>query len=278
MYASWRFCIHFHRPNLLWWNSACSWIIEELRRKLRQDAVLCPESALGSIPVTLPTGSCTISPRDSPQMGGTIKEKEVVWARGGGVPYIMGHFGWYFPYRNIPCQLNLSFHPWYHCILSWMHISLSLSSPGHAIHEPQTLLRSYHESQWAENCAPNDLIHYGGAHNLLIVLLALFLPKHWYTSCRTAMPFRIPPNKKRILTSVSCYENLMMALSCLFLALYHLFPPSFHFSAACCSSQKCWCRQMQNINLILAYSQAENYPSVFRSCLILKMIQAFASL
>lgn len=38
--------------------------------------------SLGTIPVVLfSTGSCAVSPRDSPGMGGTAKEKELIWTR-----------------------------------------------------------------------------------------------------------------------------------------------------------------------------------------------------
>lgn len=83
--------IHYHKT------SASRWIIEELRRKLPQDDVLCPQSGdtvWDQFLLCTLAGSCNISPRDSPGMGGTTKEKEVIWIR-ERIPRIMGHFGGY---------------------------------------------------------------------------------------------------------------------------------------------------------------------------------------
>lgn len=73
---------------------ASRWIIEQLRRKLPQDDVLCSQSGntvCGQFLLCSPTGSCSISPRNSPVMGGTREEREIIQA-GEGIPYIVGHF------------------------------------------------------------------------------------------------------------------------------------------------------------------------------------------
>lgn len=48
--------------------------------------------SLGTIPVVLSsTGSCGVSPRDSPGMGGTAKEKEFIQTR-ERIPHMAGYF------------------------------------------------------------------------------------------------------------------------------------------------------------------------------------------
>lgn len=86
--------------------------------------------------------------------------------------------------------------------------------------------------------APKDRAHRNGAHNIFIFLLVLFHPKCEFPkniSQRAAMSFKILPNKKRILNSVSCVITMkVQRWHRLFPALYHLSCLSFCFSAACC--------------------------------------------
>lgn len=73
---------------------ASRWIIEELRRQLARDDVLCPQSGgtvWNQFLLCSPARSCNISPRHSPGVGGTTQEEEAIWAR-GRISCIMGHF------------------------------------------------------------------------------------------------------------------------------------------------------------------------------------------
>lgn len=55
---------------------------------------------MGTIPVVLfSTGSCGVSPRDSPGMGDTAKEKELIWAR-ERILCLVGYFSASFQFPN----------------------------------------------------------------------------------------------------------------------------------------------------------------------------------
>lgn len=152
---------------------ASKWIIEELRRKLPQDDVLCPQSGDTLWDLFLlcsPAGFCSISPRNSPGMGGTTKEKGVMRAR-GRIPHVMGHFCGSFQFsqqKDFVASWTCGFvHATSALWVKWT-FNIIITWTRYAPPLPNLVAKLPRVSM--DNHAPKD----HGHHNILIYLLVLF--------------------------------------------------------------------------------------------------------
>lgn len=129
--------------------------------------------------------------------------------------------------------------------------------PRHlSVLHPGTLLKSCHVSQWTGNCPQKDVCTLMCSHHSyfpfsIISSKMLVFKKNYHEG----QPYLLKFYLIRTLNSECLLKLLWKSddgiVSCLFPAKFHVSLLSFHFSATCWLGWKKWCRQLQNINLIL---------------------------